>query len=186
MVSDFALFVCVYDLLVDETTMHRTRPTTTATNTRTRLNSSSIGRKKSGSIRTSSSRRKREQQMENFQNAMNDLLNHFSQRNLEAITRVIRNTLEKIRKRITSTTSYGTELFAGQHHREAPVFKIFAELIIPNVTVRPSIDEVQMYLNRSVQTIISVSKCISQWDKDRSSQVCRILSAIRMMIRLIL
>lgn len=60
------------------------------------------------------------------------------------------------------------DVLLGQHHREAPLFKIFAELAIPNVTIRPNVDEVQMYLNRSVQTIISVSKCISQWDKDRS------------------
>ena len=57
---------------------------------------------------------------------------------------------------------------SGGYQHEVPLFKIFAELAIPNVTVRPSIDEVQMYLNRSVQIIISVSKCISQWDKDRS------------------
>lgn len=46
---------------------------------------------------------------------MNDLLNHFSQRNLEAITRVIRITLEKIRKRITSTTNYSKETIGKDH-----------------------------------------------------------------------
>ena len=58
-------------------------------------------------------------------------------------------------------------IFAGQYRREAPVFKIFAELAIPNVTVRPGIDEVQTYLSKAVQTIISISKTISQWDKER-------------------
>ena len=58
-------------------------------------------------------------------------------------------------------------LLQGQHHREAPVFKVFAELLIPNVTIQPGTDEVQIYLNRAVQTIVSVAKTISQWDKDR-------------------
>ena len=75
---------------------HRTRPTT-STN-RSRLHSSSFDRKKTPSIHTTSSRRKREQQIENFKNAMNDLLNHFSHRNLDAIIRVIRFTLEKNQK----------------------------------------------------------------------------------------
>ena len=167
------------NFILDETNGHRsqksTRPTTT---NRTRIISSSIERKISASIQTTSSNRKREQQIENYQMAINDLLHHFSHRNLDAIIRVIRMTLEKLRKRITSSTSYGINtfssrsfveyLFSGRHRREAPVFKIFAELSIPNVIVRPTIDEVQSYLNRLVQTIITVSKNISQWDKDRS------------------
>ena len=150
----------ILNFILDEANGHRsqksTRPTTT---NRARIISSSIGRKISASIGTTSSRRKRELQIENFQIAINDLLHHFSHRNLDAIIRVIRTTLEKLRKRITSS---------GRNRREVPIFKVFAELAIPNVIVRPSIDEVQIYLNRVVQTIISVSKNISQWDKDRS------------------
>ncbi len=59
-------------------------------------------------------------------------------------------------------------LFQDRNRREPPVFKLFAELSIPNVIVRPTIDEVQTYLNKVVQTIISISKNISQWDKTRS------------------
>jgi hypothetical protein len=47
------------------------------------------------------------------------------------------------------------------------VFKVFAELAIPNVTMQPSTDEVQSYLQKAVHAIVSVSKSISQWDKDR-------------------
>lgn len=55
----------------------------------------------------------------------------------------------------------------GRNHREAPVFKVFAELAIPNVTIHPSTDEVQGYLQKAVHTIVSVAKNISQWNKDR-------------------
>lgn len=44
------------------------------------------------------------------------------------------------------------------------MFKVFAELIIPNLTVRPSIDEVQSCLNKIVQIIVSIAKNISQWN----------------------
>ncbi len=58
-------------------------------------------------------------------------------------------------------------LFTGRNRPEAPVFKVFAELTIPNVSIHPPVDEVQIYLNKVVQTIISVSKHISQWNKER-------------------
>ena len=44
---------------------------------------------------------------------------------------------------------------------------MFAELAIPNVTIQPSTDEVQSYLQKAVHTIVSISKSISQWNKDR-------------------
>jgi len=164
-------------LNLDETTDN------TGQNNRTRPVSSLLGRQKSSSILTISTRRKREQQNENLQNAIAELLNHFSHRNLDAIVRVIRITLEKLKKRITLSYNYSTKinslkpffffikyLFSGRNRREAPVFKVFAQLAIPNVTIQPTIDEVQIYLNKVVQTIISISKNISQWDKDRSQK----------------
>jgi paraquat-inducible protein B len=72
---------------------------------------SSTGRNKSSMMLTATSRRKREQQNENLQVAITELLNHFSHRNLDAIVRVIKMTLEKLRKRITSTFSYGKFYF---------------------------------------------------------------------------
>lgn len=64
-----------------------------------------------------------------------------------------------------------------KNQREVPIFKIFAELMIPNVTVQPQIDEVQVYLNRVVKTIISISKYISQWSKNRQ-RVSKIISLL--------
>jgi hypothetical protein len=98
-------------LIVDETTTinglnsrKSTRP-----NTSNRLRQASAGRKKSLTTLTLSSSRKRIQQKENLQNAITELLNYFSHRNLDAIVRVIRITLEKLRKRITTTLNYGRE-----------------------------------------------------------------------------
>jgi len=48
-------------------------------------------------------KRKREQR-ENIEQAASDLLNHFNHRNLEALIKVTKNTLEAMRKRITSSS----------------------------------------------------------------------------------
>ena len=79
--------------------INRTRPTSSGI--------SSSERKKSSTILTTSSRRKRDQQIENLRMATVELRNHFNHRNLDAIVRVIRAALEKLRKRITLTFSYG-------------------------------------------------------------------------------
>ena len=92
--------------------------------------------------------------------AVQDLLSYFSNRNLDAIVRVIRVTLEKLRKRIIATPTY------GRPQSIVPVFKVFARLVIPNVSIQLTVDEVQSYVNKAVQAIISVSKNILQWSKD--------------------
>lgn len=56
---------------------------------------------------TTARNRKREQHTEVFQAAVTELINYFSHRNVDAIVRVIKVTLEKLRRRITSTLSYG-------------------------------------------------------------------------------
>ncbi|CAF3405686.1 unnamed protein product [Rotaria sp. Silwood1] len=138
-----------------------TRPTTTNRLRQTASMRSLTGRKKSSTLLATSLRHRREQKKEYLQNAVTELLHHFSHQNLDAIIKVIKITLEKIRKRIVSTFIY------NQSSREIPIFKIFAELIIPNITLQPQIDEVQSYLNKAVHIIIAISKNISQWSNDR-------------------
>ncbi|CAF0809445.1 unnamed protein product [Rotaria sordida] len=141
-----------------------TRPTTTNRLRQTSATRTSTGRKKSSNLLTTSLRHRRKQKKEYLQNAITELLHYFSHQNLDAIIKVIRITLEKIRKRIASTFIY------DQNYREVPIFKVFAELIIPNITLQPQIDEVQSYLNKAIHTIINISKNISQWSKDRKKK----------------
>ncbi|WAR12300.1 DYH5-like protein [Mya arenaria] len=93
-------------------------------------------------------KRKREQR-ENIEQAAADLLNHFNHRNLEALIKVTKNTLESMRKRITSSSM------------------TFATLAIPNIVMTPGLDEVQQTVNKAAQMVVSVAKGISQWKKDR-------------------
>jgi len=68
---------------------------------------SSVGKNRPTTALKTTPRHKRDLQNENLQLAITELLNHFSHRNLDAIVRVIKMTLEKLRRRITSTLSYG-------------------------------------------------------------------------------
>lgn len=65
------------------------------------------GRKKSSALLTTSLRHKQQQKKEYLNNAISDLLHYFNNRNLNAIIKVIRITLEKLRKRISISSIYG-------------------------------------------------------------------------------
>ncbi|XP_060585698.1 dynein axonemal heavy chain 5-like, partial [Ruditapes philippinarum] len=120
-------------------------------------------------------KRKREQR-ENIEQAATDLLNHFNHRNLEALIKVTKNTLEALRKRITSSSMvhYIGEsggFGSGDAKKDnRPFFKTFATLAIPNITMNPGLDEVQQAVNKAAQLIVSTSKGISQWNKDRKRE----------------
>lgn len=111
-------------------------------------------------------RKKRREQRALMDEHAKELLNYFSHKNLDAIIKLIKSTLEKIRKRITSsqTVNYSRN---EKVKKETPVFKCYAILAIPNITMQPALDEVQQSLNKAVQLIIGVSKHISLWSKER-------------------
>ena len=58
--------------------------------------------------------------------------------------------------------------FGGEAKKDSrPPFKTFATLAIPNITMQPALDEVQQAINKAAQMVVSVSKGICQWNKDR-------------------
>ncbi|XP_076449104.1 dynein axonemal heavy chain 5-like [Babylonia areolata] len=98
-----------------------------------------------------------------------ELLSYFSQRNLDALQRCIRNTLESIRKRITTSmmAQYDTDTnqCSDAKNTSRPFFTTDIVLSIPNIVMQPSVEEVQTGLNKAVQCIIAVSKGILKWNK---------------------
>ena len=101
-----------------------------------------------------------------------ELFNHFNHRNMDAIIKLVKTTLEKLRKRIWASQavkSYLNEQSMGGggllDKKETPVFKCYAVLAIPIIVMQPSLDEVQQSLNKSVQFILNVSKQVTEWTR---------------------
>ena len=72
-----------------------------------RLASSHAGSQRSArpqSTRAEAMARRRREQRESMEESANELLAHFNHRNLEALLKVTRNTLETLRKRITTSS----------------------------------------------------------------------------------
>lgn len=56
---------------------------------------------------------------------------------------------------------------SGQH----AIFRVSVILSIPNIAIVPALEEVQQALNRAVECVVSVSKGVGQWSKERISKV---------------
>uniref|UniRef100_A0A672FPW1 Dynein, axonemal, heavy chain 5 n=1 Tax=Salarias fasciatus TaxID=181472 RepID=A0A672FPW1_SALFA len=95
-----------------------------------------------------------------------ELLSHFNHRNVDALLRVTRNTLEMLRKRIHTSS-----LVRGRSSGEQAIFRVDVTLSIPNIAIVPALEEVQQALSRAVECVVSVSKGVSQWSKERISKV---------------
>ena len=114
---------------------------------------------------------KRKQQREELQQEAQYLVDHFSHSNLEALLRVTRTTMESIRRRITvsSSVSYG-ESSDDKKKDYKPAFKAKCVLSIPNIVMRPNLDDVQTAVNQVVQNILLVHKKVYIWGQKGRKQ----------------
>ncbi|XP_056617792.1 dynein axonemal heavy chain 5 isoform X2 [Triplophysa dalaica] len=120
-------------------------------------------------------KKKKRDLMEVMEEEAQELLSHFNHRNVDALLRLTRNTLETLRKRIqaSSLMYYLAEAESpirpkGCVHQ--PIFRVGVCLSIPNIIMVPALDEVQQALNRAVDCVVSVSKGVGQWSKERISK----------------
>uniref|UniRef100_A0A8D2ZST3 Dynein, axonemal, heavy chain 5 n=1 Tax=Scophthalmus maximus TaxID=52904 RepID=A0A8D2ZST3_SCOMX len=109
-------------------------------------------------------RKKKRDLMEVMEEEAQELLSYFNHRNVDALLRLTRNTLEMLRKRI-----HASSLVGGQQ----AIFRVNVTLSIPNVAMVPALEEVQQALNRAVECVVSVGKGVGQWSKQRISKVER-------------
>ncbi|XP_010139316.1 PREDICTED: dynein heavy chain 5, axonemal-like, partial [Buceros rhinoceros silvestris] len=111
--------------------------------------------------------------LEMLEEEANELLSYFNHCNIDALLKVIRNSLETIRKRIhTSSMINFLENHNGSKHQKSahPIIKTNITLSIPNIVMTPSLDEAQQTLNKSVDCIVKVMKGVGQWSKERISK----------------
>ncbi|XP_021362874.1 dynein heavy chain 5, axonemal-like isoform X1 [Mizuhopecten yessoensis] len=90
------------------------------------------------------------------------LLNHFTQRNTEALVKCTRLSLDAIKRRLQTSNKYTTD--ANRDDTKPPLFRADIVLAIPNVVMKPSLDDIQSALNKAVQIILKTSMDIPQWE----------------------
>ena len=85
---------------------------------------------------------------------------HFHRRNTDALIRCVRTTLDMIRKALAPPTLYSL----GKKQEMVPPLKLQLVLAIPNIAIRPSLEDVQGTVNQIVQTILDTFKEVFDWE----------------------
>ncbi|XP_053396215.1 dynein axonemal heavy chain 5-like isoform X3 [Mercenaria mercenaria] len=90
------------------------------------------------------------------------LLNYFTQRNTEALVKGTRLSLDAIKRRLQTSNKYTKDEL--KEDQKVPLFCANIVLQIPNVVMKPSLDDLQSSLNKAVQVILKASQDIPQWE----------------------
>ncbi|CAL8248584.1 unnamed protein product [Lota lota] len=120
-------------------------------------------------------RRKKRDLLEVMEEEAQELLSHLNHRNVDALLRLTRNTLEALRRRIHASTlthflAQGDPPSRSIRTGNQAIFRANVILSIPNVAMVPALEEVQQALNRAVECVVSASKGVGQWSKERISK----------------
>ena len=89
------------------------------------------------------------------------LRDHYSRLMYLAILNTTKNSFHTLKKRLASRTA------GGVMHADKPFFDVNVELSLPNVTMNPSLEEIQAAINRCAINILRCSKKIRQWGQPR-------------------
>ena len=99
-----------------------------------------------------------------------ELQNFFNARNVEAIIRVIRHTLDAMKRRVAATSSVNyIESSIGVKEEVQPNAAFFRSdivLAIPNITMQPALDDIQQAINKASSMVVHVSKGVDQWNEE--------------------
>ena len=106
-------------------------------------------------------------QIQAVNSAAKEIRKNYSKKISEKLISLVRSTLRVLAKYFNSAVGEGQVLEQKSDDEKYDsgdvVFVLVTYLSIPNVEVRPSVDEVQNMLNNVGRIIISVTKGISQW-----------------------
>lgn len=91
-------------------------------------------------------------------NAVSEMRRYYSRKVIDVLIKVTRSSLDTLRKMFIEDPDAGTaNLFVK------PVFLLHSTLMIPNVSIHPSLEELQEVLVTVGRNITGVSKGVAQW-----------------------
>ncbi|OAF69480.1 Axonemal beta dynein heavy chain 5, partial [Intoshia linei] len=115
-------------------------------------------------------KRKKRELFHSQMDAANELLNVFSNRITDTLLKLTRQTLENFRRRISKSSfvhfMQDTSLNKSQENFK-PFFSTEAVLTIPNISMTPTIEEVQQSINQCAQLILRTSNYVTMWNNNR-------------------
>ncbi|CAJ1081553.1 dynein axonemal heavy chain 5 isoform X1 [Xyrichtys novacula] len=97
-----------------------------------------------------------------------NLIGHLCHRNTEALVKATKSSLDALRRRLHVTKFQPSSSSSSTSSQSAPpppppLFRASMQLAIPNIVLRPSLDDIQSTVNRMVSVVLTVTKDIPLW-----------------------
>lgn len=98
-------------------------------------------------------------------NAIHEMRRYYSRKVIDVLIKVTRASLDLLRRRFISELN-------EPEVSSKPIFLLNAILMIPNIAIRPSLDDLQEALVQTGRNIAGVSKGVAQWNSKEEQQGC--------------
>lgn len=99
-------------------------------------------------------------------NAVVEMRRYYSRKVIDVLIKVIRATLDTIRKRFHNDDEIGVAAAAVVRK---PIFVLSATLMIPQITIKPTLEELQEHLITVGKNITGIAKGVAQWSSGKDS-----------------
>ncbi|KAG9479366.1 hypothetical protein GDO78_012827 [Eleutherodactylus coqui] len=93
-----------------------------------------------------------------------NVMGHLCQKNTDSLVKSTKVSLDTLKRRLQTVSSkYQTSKLVKEQATN-PLFKAKIHLAIPNVVMRPSLEDIQSAVNKAINIILSVAKDIPLWN----------------------
>lgn len=104
-------------------------------------------------------------------NAVSEMRRYYSRKVIDVLIKVTRASLDMLRKRfiIEEVKAENNEMTTTTKPKPSitekfkPIFLVYSTLMIPNIVIRPTLDELQDALITASKNITGVAKGVAQW-----------------------
>ncbi|KAM9382937.1 dynein axonemal heavy chain 8 [Phaethornis superciliosus] len=112
-----------------------------------------------------------------FKKKSDDLIAYFSHQLLDSLQKATRLSLDNLKKRIlvSNKTAFGeatSSVPPDKSEEVASFLKAEVHLVIPNVVIVPSLDDMQQAINRVIHLVLEVSRGVAQWGQKHLQKSC--------------
>ncbi|XP_044223058.1 dynein axonemal heavy chain 8-like [Thunnus albacares] len=103
-----------------------------------------------------------------FEKEFKKLYEHLSARVLDALVKTTKLSLDTLKRRIFGTKSTSTYQKPKSESGLVPLIKSEVQLVMPNVVMIPTVDEIQQVINQLMDLVLEVNKGITCWQREYS------------------
>lgn len=108
-------------------------------------------------------------------NAVSEMRRYYSRKVIDVLIKVTRASLDILRKRFIieeveineSNETTTTNLKSSAAEKLKPIYLVHSTLMIPNIAIRPTLDDLQEALITAGKNITGVAKGVAQWSSGK-------------------